>query len=434
MNFDLYKYNIKDNENIIVGCSAGPDSMALLNLLIKYKDVNIIVSHVNYNVRKEADEECEFLKSFCNKNNLIFESIKVDNYSNENFENQARKIRYDFYKRLCKKYKCNKIFLGHHADDLIETILMKIVRGSNLVGYAGFKEFYEVDGYYIIRPLIKYTKDDIVNYNNKNNIKYFYDFTNNSELYTRNRYRKNIVPLLKKENKNLHIKFLKYSKTLIEADNYIKKELDKAVFRCFENKKINIKSFELEDDFIQKKILYYYLNSYYKDDLSFVGDKHINLILDIIYSNKTNIIIDLPNNIQAIKEYNFLYLDKKNNDFKNYEYVLEDEVKLLNGMIIKKIDDIENNSNFVCRLNSKEIKLPIIIRNKKDGDIIYIKGLNGSKKIKDIFIDEKVDIRRRNSYPVVIDSDNNVLWLPGLKKSIFDKQKNEIYDIILKCE
>ena len=102
------------------------------------------------------------------------------------------------------------------------------------------------------------------------------------------------------------------------------------------------------------------------------------------------------------------------------------------GMAIEKVTDIDNNSNYVCRLDSNDIKLPIIIRTRNNGDTMKIMNMNGSKKVKDIFIDSKIPLEKRNSWPIVVDSDNNVLWIPGIKKSKYNKQKGEKCDIILR--
>ena len=111
---------------------------------------------------------------------------------------------------------------------------------------------------------------------------------------------------------------------------------------------------------------------------------------------------------------------------------MEDKVLLPNNYTIERINTLDDTSNFVTAFSSKEISLPLYVRNKKDGDKIEILGLGGNKKIKDIFIDEKVDVSKRKNYPVVTDSNDSILWLPGLKKSKYDKSKNGKYDIILK--
>ena len=128
-----------------------------------------------------------------------------------------------------------------------------------------------------------------------------------------------------------------------------------------------------------------------------------------------------------------LEINRKNYEVFNYEIEYNKYVELPNGKVIKEGFD-EGNSNDICRLCSKEINLPLIIRNRRIGDKMKVKGLNGSKKIKDIFIDKKINSKERDLWPVVVDSTNNVVWLPGLKKSKYDKKKDEEYDIILKYE
>ena len=117
----------------------------------------------------------------------------------------------------------------------------------------------------------------------------------------------------------------------------------------------------------------------------------------------------------------------------NFKIELNNEINLSNGKKISIIDYIDSDSNYECRLCFDEIKLPIFVRNKKDGDIMYVKGMNGkSKKVSDIFTNSKIPKEIRNSYPIVVDSNDTILWIPGIKKSKFDRTKSEKYDIILK--
>ena len=136
----IEKFIPNEEENIVVGCSAGPDSMALLHYLIHNTKNKIICCHINHNVRKESKEEEKYLKNYCQKQNIPFEVYKIEKYGENNFENEARIKRYNFYEQTLKKYNSHYLFLAHHGDDLIETIIMKINRGSNLEGYAGIKE------------------------------------------------------------------------------------------------------------------------------------------------------------------------------------------------------------------------------------------------------------------------------------------------------
>ncbi len=431
----LKRFNISMNDKIVVGCSTGPDSMALVDMLLKIRDkynLLLIIAHVNHNVRKESYEEAEFLKEYCEKNHLIFESMVIEHYGDDNFHNEARNIRYRFFENIVHKYDAKYLMTAHHGDDLIETVLMRMVRGSNLNGYSGFKEIVDMDDYTIIRPLICYTKKELEDYDIENGVTYYVDQSNEKDTYTRNRYRKYVLPFLKEEEKDVHLKFLKFSNTLNDASRFIEKERDKALDRVLENDKILINKFLEEDSYIQKEILYYLLSEFYQDDLILLGDKHIELILQLIHSNKANSYINLPNDVLAKREYNTFEFVKEIDVISSYEIEFDKIVQLPNHHRIEKISDTDDNSNNICRLNSCEIALPLIVRTRRVGDKMMVKGLNGSRKVKDIFIDKKISLVNRDMWPIVLDSAGRIVWIPGIKKSKFDKKKTDKYDIILK--
>ncbi len=193
----IKKLNQLEDEYIIVGVSAGPDSMALLHMLQTYCQKSLVCAHINHNVRSNSVKEEKYLKDYCDKHSIYFESITINNYTENNFENEARKKRYQFYEQTLKKYHSHTLVLAHHGDDLIETILMRIGRGSNLKGYAGFSIESERHEYKLLKPLIYYTKSEIMLYLDKYSIPYVLDNTNLEDNYTRNRYRHNVLPFLK---------------------------------------------------------------------------------------------------------------------------------------------------------------------------------------------------------------------------------------------
>lgn len=422
INFDNY---------VVVGVSAGPDSMCLLNLLEK-KTNKIIVCHINHNIREQSIIEEEYLKTYCQEHNLIFESMTIKEYKENNFENEARKIRYKYYEEILQKYNSNKLFLAHHGDDLIETILMKIERVSNIEGYAGIKRISKVKGYDIIRPLLPYTKNDIITYNKSHNITYYIDSSNTNIDYTRNWYRHKILPILKEKDKNIHLKFLKYSETLQEYNEYIDREINKKIPNIYQNNIINIDILNKEDPFLKKNILYYIMNDIYNNESNIITEKHIQNILTMINSNKPNLSINIPQSKILVKEYNKLYIKNNIKEEKKYKIIFEDTTKIDN-LEIKKVSEEESDGNNICRLNSKNIKLPLYIRNRKDGDYIILKNSNYRKKVKEIFIENKLPISKRNNYPMLVDSEDKILWIPNIKKSNLCYKKDENYDIIIKC-
>ena len=427
--------SIPNNIPIIIGCSAGPDSMALLHYLHTNTTNPIIVAHINHNIRKESLEEEKYLSTFCKNNNIKFETTTIKEYKENNFENEARNKRYTFYEKILNKYNSKYLFLAHHGDDLIETILMKIVRGSNLEGYAGIKEISKKNNYYIIRPFLKYTKQDLINYNKEHYLNYYIDKTNEDTTYTRNRYRHNLLPLLKEENKNIHKQFLKYSKTLLEYNNYLEEEILSIYTKIINNNTLDIKELKKNHSFLQKNLLYKWLNNYYQNKPNIIKEQHIEDILTLTKNNKPSLTINLPLNIIARKSYDYLYLDN-NPDTKTSKYKLPlKDINIIGNIIIKKIDTTETNGNDICKLNSANLNLPLYIRNRIPGDYIETMGLNGKKKIKEIFIENKVPKHLRDNYPILVDSLNQIIWIPNLKKSKFNSQKDEFYDIILKyCE
>ena len=430
---DNFKFETGDK--IVIGCSSGPDSMALVDMLLKVRskyNLSLVIAHVNHNVRSESYEEAQYMKKYCEENDLLFESMIIEEYGDDNFHNEARNIRYNFFESLIHKYGANYLMTAHHGDDLIETVLMRIVRGSNLNGYSGFKEVVEMEGYKIVRPLIHYTKKELEDYDKENNVKYFIDSSNDKDKYTRNRYRKNLIPFLKEEDSNVHNKFLKFSEELSEASRFIDKERDKALDRCLNKNSIMIDSFVKEDSFMQKEILYYLLSEFYQDDLILVNDKHIDLVAGLIHSNKANCFVNLPNEVVAKKSYNMLELKRDTLEITSYEIEFNNYVLLPNNHVIEKVEDISDSSNNVCRLNSSEITLPLIVRTRRIGDKMKVKGLDGSKKVKDIFIDKKINLEKRDSWPIVVDSTGKIVWIPGIKKSIYDRKKVDSYDIVLK--
>ncbi len=306
-----FLYNeINEEDKVILACSGGADSICLLSLLVKLKKekkLTIICAHVNHKKRIESEEEEKFVREYCDKNDVIFELLTINKYT-DNFQNSARMQRYQFLKELQNKYKSHSILTAHHGDDLVETILMRITRGSNLSGYAGFKSIdYKAD-YKIIKPLITSDKKSILEYNKNNNIEYREDHSNTKEEYTRNRYRKYILPFLKEENKSIHLKYLKFSQKIKECDEFIKKYVDN--LGVINDEKIDIILYLKEDKFIQEKIVELYILSIQEKYEFNVTDNTFFEINKLIKSINGKGSIDLSNGFKGFKEKKQFFIKK----------------------------------------------------------------------------------------------------------------------------
>lgn len=425
----LESLHIPKDQYIIVGCSGGPDSMCLLDMLHK-EGYKIVCAHVNHNIRKESAKEYKFIEKYCNEKKIEFEGLELDSHKKGN-ESYYRKKRYAFYKSTADQYDTPYIMTAHHGDDLIETVLMRISRGSDIKGYMGFPKVYLEGKYKIVKPLIFYTKKDLIEYDKYNGIPFVHDPSNDDDEYTRNRYRHHLLPFLKEETPNIAAKYLRYSEELEEANNFIEKLVLSNYQSNYKDGILDLNKFNAMDEYLQKKELRHIFKYIYKDDVDKLKVFHIEKIIELI-KKETNFTFDLPNGIVATREYSSLRFVKKEEKIEPYCIEFNDSVSLSNGYTISTTKDDDDASNYTIRLNSKDLKFPLYIRNRRAGDKIKIKNMSGTKKVKNIMIDAKIPRSERDSYPLLVSADEEIIWIPGLRKSKFDIKKSEKYDIILK--
>lgn len=420
----------------VVAVSGGPDSMALLSFLEEYKQryltLHLVCALVNHNTgRIGQKEEQDFLRTYCMEHQIIYETITLPKIDKKNFHREAHRMRYSFFEQLIHKYHASYLFTAHHADDLIETILMRITRGSTLKGYHGFSRLRDMNGYKIVRPFIHLYKKELLEYVTLHDIPYFVDSSNEKDVYTRNRFRKYIVPAIKNECSDAASKFYQFSAQVSVYYDYVENQAYQIYKSIYHFPVLDISLFADYPDLIQRHILMHVLSDIYQENLYQIYDEHIRLLQKCIFSSKGNTCIMLPG-LQVTKVYQKLYFASSGS------FILEKrELKEKNVFpegVISIVSWEDKDGNDVCRLSSETVKFPLFIRGRNKGDRVYIKGMQGSKKLKDIFIDEKIPKDKRDGYPLVVDSDNRIVWIPNLKKTKFDKTKGEKYDIILKYQ
>lgn len=231
----IKKYElIKNGDNIVVGVSGGPDSMALLNILLNLKEeinFNITVAHINHMIRPEADEETKYVQNFCEAHNIncFVKKEKVEQIAkNEKIgtEEAGRKLRYDFFEEVIKTVKANKIATAHTANDNSETVLMNIMRGSGTTGLKGIEPKREEK---YIRPLIECTRAEIEEYCESENLEPRIDKTNSENIYTRNKVRNMLIPFIEENfNPNIVASLNRLSNLAKLENEYIEKETKKS--------------------------------------------------------------------------------------------------------------------------------------------------------------------------------------------------------------
>ena len=203
--------------------------------------------------------------------------------------------------------------------------------------------------------------------------------------------------------------------------------------RVYKDGIINVNEFKKTDILIERRIIDYIFSLLYQDDLMEIDNRHVDLVIELINSSKASSSIYLPNDYLAIKEYDKVYFKKKINNIESYDIELNTDVSLPNGMTLKKVDKSDTDGNDILRINSKDVKLPLRVRTRHDGDRMTIKNMSGTKKVSDILINSKIPASMRNTWPIVTDSSDKIIWIPKVKKSKYNRLKTEKCDIIFKC-
>ena len=219
---------IENGDKIIVGVSGGPDSICLLDVLKKIKKIKfeIIVTHINHQIRDEANSDEEYVKEYCEKNkiNYYIKRIDVINFANNNkmgLEEAGRKLRYDFFDEIMIKENANKIAIAHNKNDKIETVIMNLLRGTGISGLKGIEPIR--DNKYI-RPLIECDRAEIEKYCEKNSLNPRIDKSNYENNYTRNKIRNIVIPYIRNEfNPNIIETLNRLAEISTEVDDFLKK-------------------------------------------------------------------------------------------------------------------------------------------------------------------------------------------------------------------
>ncbi len=425
-----------DNKKMVVGVSGGPDSLALLHFLNKEsekRNLSIIAAHVDHMFRgRESFEDAMFVKGFCEQEKIPFEMARIDvtkimKESGKSAEVAAREVRYDFYLKIMEKYQYPYLALGHHGDDQTETILMRLTRGSTGMARAGIPFSRPFHSGTIFRPFLCLTKDEIGEYCKKHNLKPRLDPSNMTDVYSRNRYRHHALPFLKTENPHVHEHFQRFSEDL-QCDEAFLQELTIQQMKTVITKRAQGKIAIDVADFLkvplplQRRGIQLILNYLYNEKPADLAAVHIDQVFNLIHHHEPSGKLDFPNGLKVIRSYLTLSFQFQFNQAEPFYFEMKEPGTLLlpNGCSIKIDDagqDVPATDSHTAVFLQEIIKWPIKIRTRKNGDRMTLKGMQGTKKLKDIFIDEKIPVQDRDVWPVITDREDCILWLPGLKRS-----------------
>ena len=432
-----------EGSKVLVGVSGGPDSLALLHFFWSKQEewnISIIAAHVDHMFRgEESLEEAKFVEEFCKEKSIpfVWRRIDVPGYIKKtglNGQTAARDCRYLFFKEMITKYEIDYLALGHHGDDQAETILMRLTRGSTGRARAGMPFKRRFGEAMLFRPFLCLERLEIEEYCSIHELNPRRDPSNEKEVYSRNRFRKHVMPFLKNENNHVIQHFQRFSEEIAEDERFLMELTIQTWNTVVTDKKeneivIDINEFLSIANSLQRRCIQLILNYLYKDKPASLSALHTDQIIALLNSPHSSGNIDLPENLKVVKSYQLAYfqLNFPTEDPFYYEISKTGELLLPNGHYIKVeyIDKrpqyLETNSLLLC---PDSIEYPLIIRTRWNGDRMKLRGMVGTKKVKRIFMDEKIPIQQRATWPIVTDGANNLLWIPGLKKSIYSFSNN----------
>ncbi|MEE8637763.1 MAG: tRNA lysidine(34) synthetase TilS [Candidatus Margulisiibacteriota bacterium] len=421
----------KPGESVLVAVSGGADSIALLHLLDFYRQkfgADLHIAHLNHMIRKkDADLDARYVQGLSRNLNIpiTVEAMDVQAFAKESklgLEAASRKIRYDFFERVANKVGASRIAVGHTADDNVETFLMRVLRGAGLKGLCGIPPKRGR----IIRPLIKIWRREIEDYVGGLKLVPRRDYTNYETKYMRNRVRMKLIPQLKLYNLNIKEIILQTILLLTEDNEYLEAKAEEALAQTLVSGKPGevrlavpkLQKLEnpIQGHLIRKAIEIVKGNT---SDLTFT---HISDILDKIEANE-KWELHLPGGIFVVGGRDELIICRQKPETapsRSYSYSLsvpgEVEIEELGRKMRAEfsVGEIEDRDPNVAFIDYASLGKKLTVRNKEEGDRFQPLGMKGSKKLQDLFVDEKVPAELRDSIPVV-ESGGKIVWVGGLR-------------------
>lgn len=447
----INQYNMLSvGDRIVVGVSGGADSICLFHVLLELSSefkLTLHIVHVNHGIRgDQADSDEAFVEALTRKHDLPFYRVKKDvpSIAKEeglSEEEAGRNVRYAAFNKVYIENHCDKIAVAHNKDDNAETFLFNLFRGSGIKGLSGIPPVRDK----IIRPILCLERREIENYLAKHRIPYVIDSSNLTDDYSRNKIRNKVLSYVKEEINTGVIEHINKSANMLrEIDNYILKNVNKAyedIVKEKENKeiRINIDEFNKLDIVIQKELIRKVINRL-SNKLKDIDSVHIKSSLELI-DKQVSKEIHLPYGLVVSRGYDELIFsinkqarrDNKrlsdsiaydiNKGFNPISIKIPSSISLphTDKTISTKIipydqDLVIPKEDYTKWIDYDKIKNNLLLRTRQVGDYIQIDNKGSTKKIKSLFIDEKIPRENRDELPLIADG-SHIVWVIGIRIS-----------------
>ncbi|EDP95993.1 tRNA lysidine(34) synthetase TilS [Kordia algicida OT-1] len=394
---------------LLIAISGGLDSVVLANLLYKL-DFSIAFAHCNFQLRGEESNEDEvFVKTLGNslKAGVFTKKFNTETYANEqklSIQMAARALRYEWFQEIADKFQYDYILTAHHQDDMLETFLINLSRGTGIDGLTGIPQ----QNGNIVRPLLPFTQVDILAYAKNNNLLWREDSSNASTKYVRNKIRHDIVPLLKELHPTFMKNFQATQQHLQESNSIIKDAIQKLQAEIITE--VSDGNYSIEIEAIQQQK---FPKAYLFELLRDFGFHEWQDVKDLLNAQSGKQVFSAK--YRLIKDRTQLFIQKRNQKEEVSEFLIQDSESIIKTPIrlqIEEVTRITDKGKNVLYIDKDLLKFPLTVRKWQNGDYFYPVGMKGKKKVSKYFKDEKYSlIDKENQW--LLCNENDIIWIIG---------------------
>jgi tRNA(Ile)-lysidine synthase len=422
---------ISSGDRVITAVSGGPDSVCLLEILFRLREiinVSLIVAHLDHGLRPGEDErETEFVETLARRLGLPCSCARAEQLTNArtSLEERARELRYRFLERVADEHHAQRVALGHNMNDQAETVFMNILRGAGSAGLSGIPP---IRGNRYIRPLIHTTREQVLAYLRQKDLPYMMDSSNLEKEYLRNRIRLELMPSLLTYQPRLieHLHDLAFLSR--EENRYMEQEAEKCLQEMLMRSSeqafdISLDAFQGLPSPLQYRVLRGAIRRA-KGNLRRVDLGHIRAIIELVKNRKPQAAINLPDHVVVKKIYDKLrFSSAEEIRTADFSYPIEGtgSVHLQELNLTLTCEEIprdgftrHSRSDWKCFLDLEALRWPLRVRNFRAGDKFMPLGVNGFKKLKEVFIDKRVPSEERKKTPI-LESSGDIVWVCGIR-------------------
>lgn len=443
---------IKSGDKLLIACSGGVDSMALLSFFYYFRHyfkIELAVAHVDHMLRGEQSaQDRQFVEQACKDWAIPYYSCaipisEIHKKEGGNIQAICRKERYHFFETVMHTHNLTKLVTAHHADDQLESMLMALTKASSLNGLKGILPSRKFQQFTVIRPFLMVTKDEIGEYLHSKGHLYREDPSNAKNDYTRNRFRHNVVPVLKEENPLVSRHAVHIAQQLSDDDSYLTELAEERFSKLFQKVdkncyKVKVPELQKEPLALQRRLILILLSYLYNDSNTIQSYALCTTILTLFSTSDGSRALDLPENFIARQQYDEVVFEYRQQDLLTSkqqialnEWCVLGTMRIYIGELARCDEDLLQKYPHHF-FTASSVSFPLFVRAPKQGDRILLQGMQHQKKVSRIFIDDKIPFTKRAGWPLLVDANDDLLAIVAVRvNNKFSNVKSAVHEMVL---